>query len=66
MEHILGDELPSPFTQRSFEADCNGGELGSQASELEERAYDFVVARSWSEVMIPVYDMVNHKVSLLC
>lgn len=55
----VGDELYLPFGDRSFEDDCDGeGE-----DPIEEDAYDFVVSRSWNEVMIPVYDMVNHKVS---
>ena len=57
MEAIIGDELPSPFLERSFHGHC-----GDSEDELLEDAYELVMSRSWHEVMIPVYDMVNHKV----
>ena len=56
LTEILGDELPAPFNQRSFAEHCGG------SNELLEDAYELVVSRSWTEVMIPVYDMVNHRV----
>lgn len=57
VEAFVGDELPSPFIGKSFEDDCDG-----DGDPIEEDAYDFVLARSWTEIMIPVYDMVNHRV----
>lgn len=60
VDTFIGHELPSPFFGRSFEDDCGG----SSGDPIEEDAYDFVLARSWTEIMIPVYDMVNHRVRL--
>lgn len=57
VETFVGDELPSPFFGKTFEEDCGGS-----GDPIEEDAYDFVLARSWTEIMIPVYDMVNHRV----
>jgi len=47
----VGDEL-------SFKSICGDG------GDLEADAWESVITRSWGEVMIPVYDMVNHRVSL--
>jgi hypothetical protein len=58
MDEITGGELYSPIREDSFKLACGGGD------QIEEDAFEFVISRSWEEVMIPLYDMVNHRVSL--
>jgi hypothetical protein len=61
LDEIVGGELPNPtggLLAESFEEHCGGWSEG----DLLEDALELVVSRSWNEVMIPVFDMVNHKV----
>jgi hypothetical protein len=63
MGEIKGAELPDPIVEQSFKNICGDG------GALEQEAFDYVISRSWGEVMIPVYDMVNHRVrsrTVLC
>lgn len=57
MKQITGQELHSPVVDQSFAGAC-----GDDGGPLEEDALEFIVSRSWEEVMIPLYDMVNHRV----
>jgi len=59
MYEITGKELDLEIGDaHSFQRNCGDGD------DLEEDAYELVISRSWGEVMLPVYDMVNHRVSL--
>eukprot|EP00546_Thalassionema_frauenfeldii_P019363 CAMPEP_0178906010 /NCGR_PEP_ID=MMETSP0786-20121207/6593_1 /TAXON_ID=186022 /ORGANISM="Thalassionema frauenfeldii, Strain CCMP 1798" /LENGTH=1330 /DNA_ID=CAMNT_0020577681 /DNA_START=56 /DNA_END=4048 /DNA_ORIENTATION=+ len=59
-KHILktihGDELDPEAPDRSFESDCDGS-----GDSVEEDAYDLVISRGWTDIMIPIYDMINHR-----
>ena len=58
LHEIAGKELYNPIGELgSFNSVCGDG------GDLEEDAWELVISRSWREVMIPVYDMVNHRVS---
>jgi hypothetical protein len=59
VKEIVGDELRSPLFGYSFEDHCGGS-----GDEILEDAYELVVSRSWNEVMVPLLDMVNHRVRL--
>jgi hypothetical protein len=55
---MTGKELQLSIPEdRSFKDHCGNG------GDLEEDAWELVISRSWGEVMLPVYDMVNHRVS---
>jgi len=59
MNEIAGDELQNPLDAGpNFRARC-----GSGGGELEEDAWESLIARGWTEIMIPLYDMINHRVS---
>mmetsp|Transcript_15556 Transcript_15556/g.23887 ORF Transcript_15556/g.23887 Transcript_15556/m.23887 type:complete len:1342 (-) Transcript_15556:210-4235(-) len=59
-KHILatihGSELDPEVPERSFKKDCEGS-----GDAIEEDAYDLVISRGWNDVLIPIYDMVNHR-----
>jgi hypothetical protein len=59
VEEIVGDELSPPFFEYSFHGDCGGSK-----DELLEDAYELVLSRSWTETMVPLLDMINHRVRL--
>ena len=54
---IIGRELP-PFdvTDISFQDACGGS-----GSAFEEEAWQIIVRRSWDDIMVPVFDMFNHR-----
>ena len=55
---ITGKELYNPVGEgRSFNRNCGDG------GDLEEDAFELVISRSWGEVMLPLHDMINHRVS---
>ena len=57
IETILGDHLPPDgIADISFEANCGGS-----GDPLEEEAYLSVLRRGWEDIMVPVYDMINHR-----
>lgn len=58
LDTILGEELPSPLTKRSFEDDCDG----SGEDEMEEVAFELALSRAWHGTMAPLVDMINHRV----
>jgi len=61
---VVGRELPpEDFGNNLFWYACGGGddEDDKDDERLHEIAYSIVVARSWNDVMVPVYDMVNHR-----
>jgi hypothetical protein len=61
LHEITGKELPNPaIDERSFASSCGDG------GDLEEDAFELVFTGSWGDipVLVPVYDMVNHRVSL--
>ena len=61
LHEITGKEFPNPaIDERSFASSCGDG------GDLEEDAFELVFTGSWGDipVLVPVYDMVNHRVSL--
>jgi len=59
---VVGRELPpEDFGSNSFQYTCGEDYDDEEVEELYEIAYLIVVARSWNDVMIPVYDMFNHR-----
>jgi hypothetical protein len=57
---ITGNEFQLPVGEElTFKSICGG-----DGGDLEEDAWESVITRSWGDVMIPVYDMVNHRVSV--
>lgn len=61
---LKGGELPSPLIQDTFVEECGLSEDEEDAFDFED-AFELVMARSWNEIMIPVLDMVQHRVSRL-
>mmetsp|Transcript_13336 Transcript_13336/g.36781 ORF Transcript_13336/g.36781 Transcript_13336/m.36781 type:complete len:394 (-) Transcript_13336:413-1594(-) len=66
MEAIVGPELdPYGFGDGSFHRRCSSYEeridYDETSEDLLEAAMRIVNARGWNNVMLPVYDMVNHN-----
>eukprot|EP00536_Pseudo-nitzschia_multiseries_P003195 jgi/Psemu1/322908/estExt_fgenesh1_pg.C_470035 len=63
LELIIGDGLfPKQFKHHHVERFCPNILSDKQKpTQLEIDAYLFMIARSWDDVLIPVYDMVNHR-----
>lgn len=59
---IVGRELP-PYgvTDISFQDRCGGS-----GAAFEEEAWQIVVRRSWDDLMVPVFDMFNHRNGKWC
>jgi len=60
IELIVGGNELFPnlsMTAMTFEYVCGG----DAPSPLEQDAYHHVLRRSWDDIMIPVFDMVNHR-----
>ena len=57
IQKIIGEEMP-PYDVAgiSFEEECGGS-----GEALEEEAYLIVMRRSWDDLLVPVFDMVNHR-----
>ena len=57
IQRIIGEEMP-PYDVAgiSFKEECGGS-----GDPLEEEAYLNVVRRSWDDIMVPVFDMINHR-----
>jgi len=56
---MIGDELsPQHFGQNTFQNTC--GPARNNEKNLEA-AWAIVLSRSWNDVLIPVYDMMNHR-----
>lgn len=60
IQSIGGEEL---FPDRGFDVLGMTYEnaCGEGGTELERQAYHHVLRRSWDDVMVPVFDMVNHR-----
>jgi hypothetical protein len=59
LHEIAGDEFDLSISENdSFRSICGDGD------DLEEDAWELLVSRSWREVMLPVSDIINHRVSL--
>jgi len=57
IETIVGLEMPPWYvTDVSFEDECGGS-----GDPLEEEAHLIVLRRSWDDILVPVYDMINHR-----
>eukprot|EP00532_Pseudo-nitzschia_australis_P004846 CAMPEP_0168188090 /NCGR_PEP_ID=MMETSP0139_2-20121125/15423_1 /TAXON_ID=44445 /ORGANISM="Pseudo-nitzschia australis, Strain 10249 10 AB" /LENGTH=1330 /DNA_ID=CAMNT_0008110427 /DNA_START=98 /DNA_END=4090 /DNA_ORIENTATION=- len=63
LDLIIGDGLyPKQFDHHYVEQFCpNIIAEPDDPTQLEIDAYLFMISRSWDDVMIPVYDMVNHR-----
>lgn len=48
---------PHYITDISFEEECGGG----SGDPWEQEAHLIVLRRNWDDILIPVYDMVNHR-----
>ena len=59
---MVGKELPpQDIAGFSFQEQCSSSSSTSQQQQLEEDAWRIVISRSWNDVLLPVYDMVNHR-----
>lgn len=61
---MLGHDLLPPRGQvfsHSYARDCALDGQEDQVTQLQEDAYLFMISRSWYDVMIPLYDMINHR-----
>jgi len=57
IKSIIGIEMPPwGVTNVSFKDECGGS-----GDPLEEEAHLIVLRRSWDDILIPIYDMVNHR-----
>mmetsp|Transcript_14520 Transcript_14520/g.40367 ORF Transcript_14520/g.40367 Transcript_14520/m.40367 type:complete len:1336 (-) Transcript_14520:1047-5054(-) len=63
LDMIVGDGLyPQRFSHHNVEDFCPLIVSDQEnPTQLETDAYLFMIARSWDDVLIPVYDMVNHR-----
>ena len=63
LESVLGIEMPtsSTMTKKTWESQCAPEYEDEVDSELHDRAYHMWLRRNWEDVLIPVYDMVNHR-----
>ena len=61
IERIVGENELLPYlmiTEMTYENVCGND---SSATPLVRDAYNHVLRRSWDDIMIPVFDMVNHR-----
>lgn len=59
---IVGTELePQWFGEGSFQSACGSSNTQTDDVELLEAAWRIVLSRGWHHVMVPVFDMVNHR-----
>lgn len=59
LNKIVGGELRSPLAAHSFAKDCDNG---SETSEVKEHLFSWTLSKSWDGALIPLYDMVQHRV----
>lgn len=55
-KNTLPPEEPISWVYQEWYHDCNGGK-----DDLEEYAAMLVLQRSWDNILIPLYDMLNHR-----
>jgi len=62
LQIVIGDSLfPESFDHHRVEVFCPNIVEDDEPSQLLHDAYLFMISRSWGDVMIPVYDMINHR-----
>ena len=63
LDKLIGSELPTSKTMtRMSLANCGDDYLEAEEDrELSEQAFYFVLQRSWDNVMVPIYDLINHR-----
>jgi len=56
---VLGELPPDHMTSKNWYWHCEPDE--DEWTELHEQAYFIHMRRNWQDVLIPIYDMVNHR-----
>ena len=62
LETLLGEELPTPVIEQSYRYGCVEDTNVPDQIELLDDAFELVVARAWTDTMVPLLDMINHRV----
>eukprot|EP00527_Entomoneis_sp_CCMP2396_P009368 CAMPEP_0198138924 /NCGR_PEP_ID=MMETSP1443-20131203/2291_1 /TAXON_ID=186043 /ORGANISM="Entomoneis sp., Strain CCMP2396" /LENGTH=1220 /DNA_ID=CAMNT_0043800881 /DNA_START=48 /DNA_END=3710 /DNA_ORIENTATION=- len=55
-EQILPPVDSAGWLDTEWKEECDGGD-----DELEQRAFLLVLQRGWDEILIPIYDLLNHR-----